>query len=331
MYFFPFLWIYLPQKKQDESNIEFSFLAIKELQVKYPFVQWLDYIKAILPKDVKVDENEIVFLNKQNYFDQLGNVLEETPMRWNNYYIDFRLESLTLILYRTIANYITWRIAEFSIKFLGDKFQQRELQFLAVLSGTQELEPRWKQCVDTTTSYFSISISAQYIRKHYNEYSRVVALEMINNIKDELKDTLMNVPWMDETTRNAALLKLENMKAHIGYPDELMDDKNIMDYYKLTQIDENDYLESALNLKFLEYDRQLRQLHLPVNKTDWRDHSSITEVNAYYYMNKNAMQFPASILQGQFFNVYGPKYLNYGAMGSVIGHELCHGFDGKSF
>jgi len=41
----------------------------------------------------------------------------------------------------------------------------------------------------------------------------------------------------------------------------------------------------------------------------------------------NAMNFPAAILQPPFFDPKRPAVMDYGAMGSVIGHEISHSFD----
>ena len=50
-------------------------------------------------------------------------------------------------------------------------------------------------------------------------------------------------------------------------------------------------------------------------------------VNAYYNPQNNEIVFPAGILQPPFFDPDADDALNYGGMGSVIGHEMTHGFD----
>ena len=50
-------------------------------------------------------------------------------------------------------------------------------------------------------------------------------------------------------------------------------------------------------------------------------------VNAYYEPTKNEIVFPAAILQPSFFSKDFPAAMNFGGIGSVIGHELTHGFD----
>jgi predicted metalloendopeptidase len=50
-------------------------------------------------------------------------------------------------------------------------------------------------------------------------------------------------------------------------------------------------------------------------------------VNAQYSSLKNAITFPAALLQPPFFNVKAEDAVNYGAVGTSIGHEISHGFD----
>ena len=221
-----------------------------------------------------------------------------------------------------------WRITGFSSFFLTETLRKRQLQYSTAVSGKQEQEPRWKECVDISSGSVPISVGALYIRKHFQKDSKAAALDMVNRIKVEFEKILKTVPWMDETTRKAALAKVEKMTTHIGYPDELMDDNKLIEFYKTVTVDENKYLESILKLNVFGTDRAFKKLREAVNKTDWITHAKPAVVNAFYSSIENSIQFPAGILQGQFFNADRPKYMNYGAIGFVIGHEVTHGFDG---
>ena len=52
-----------------------------------------------------------------------------------------------------------------------------------------------------------------------------------------------------------------------------------------------------------------------MDKTDWKRHSRPAVVNAFYSSIENSIQFPAGILQGNFFGSDRPAYMNYGGIG----------------
>ena len=54
---------------------------------------------------------------------------------------------------------------------------------------------------------------------------------------------------------------------------------------------------------------------------------TIFQVNAFYDPTSNGIEFPAGILAAPIYDRRAPMYMNYGAIGMVIGHEMSHGFD----
>ncbi|XP_070505219.1 neprilysin-2-like [Chironomus tepperi] len=302
--------ICLPKEKRRNVTALYNAMTIKAVQARYPYNNWLDYFNAILPNVSQVTDDEIINVSVLSFFDALGPLLEKTPKR-------------------TIANYVMWRMTVSSTSLLTEDLRRRRLQFSTALSGKQEQAPRWKECISVASGSLGAATGAMYVRKYFKHDSKAAALEMVESIREEFIKILESVSWMDEKTRSAALAKARNMTHHIGYPDELMDDEKLIDYYKTVSVDQDKYFESILNInKFGTY-RSFKKLREPVNKTDWISHSGAAIVNAYYSPNKNSIGFPAGILQGQFFSADRPRYLNYGAIGVVIGHEITHGFDDK--
>ncbi|XP_055296722.1 neprilysin-2-like [Sitodiplosis mosellana] len=307
--------ISLPSEARRNFTALYNPYTLKQVQQKYPFIQWVKYINALLPSPLSVDENEVIVINVPSYFNSLGQLLQDTPKR-------------------IIANYMMWRVTKFSSLFLTNEIRKRQLVYNTAISGAQEQDARWKECTDITSGNMeitsgglSIAVGALYVRKYFRHDSKAAALEIVHEIRKEFELLLRKVNWMDDETRKSALNKLKVMSTHIGYPDEIMDNAKIEKYYENLKINENNYLQSVLNMTIFDTDFEFGKLRKPVNKTDWVNFAHTAVVNAFYSVPENSIEFPAGILQEQFFSADRPRYLNFGAIGSVIGHEITHGFD----
>lgn len=173
------------------------------------------------------------------------------------------------------------------------------------------------------------ALSALYVKNHFSEQSKEAALEMVDYIREEFLRILDEIDWMDEETRDEARSKARAISHFIGYPDELLRDELIEDYYKGIELRRNNFYANTRLLRIWSTNYAFSQLRKPNKRGDWKKHARAAVVNAFYNPIENSIEFPAGILQGAFFDAERPKYLNFGAIGYVIGHEITHGFDDR--
>lgn len=95
---------------------------------------------------------------------------------------------------------------------------------------------------------------------------------------------------MDEKTRKSALEKAMSMSTHIAYPDELLDDKKLEEFYENLELNPGDYLQSILNLTQFATNYSFSKLRKPFNKTDWLSHGRPAVVNAFYSSIENSIR-----------------------------------------
>ncbi|XP_034115605.1 neprilysin-2-like [Drosophila albomicans] len=303
-----------PIEKRHNYSELYNLRTPQQLQAAYPYVDWVDYMNALLSEGLSVQDDEIINLIEPPFFDQLGKLLARTPNR-------------------VIANYLMWRIHEFSLSYLSEEFHTRKDKYYMTVDGHQEPRARWKECVDIVSESLSKSVASMYVPKHFDVSSKSSVLEMVTNIRNVFNEILDEVNWMDDMTRLEAKNKLHKMGTYIGYPDEILDNEKLTKYYEKLEIDPNNYLKSYIAFNKFQTNYIFNKLRLPVNKTDLADHAQTTEVDASYSAEGNSIHFPAGILQGDYYNANRPKYMNFGAIGYFIGHEVTHGFDfeGRQF
>lgn len=163
-------------------------------------------------------------------------------------------------------------------------------------------------------SRLSPSIGALYVRRYFNDQSKHHAIEIVENIRSSFIDILHKVKWMDEETKNEAILKAKALVAHIAYPDELTNNTKLEEYYQKLDMDENEYMLNALRLNHFKTEYAIRELYEPVNKTDWLTHATPAMTNAFYsalensirkYLIEHTFRFCFCILKLHFERFYG--------------------------
>lgn len=135
-----------------------------------------------------------------------------------------------------------------------------------------------------------MSVGALYVRRFFNEDSRLRVIEMVEDMRASFIQMIHDVPWMDETTKRKAIGKAQALSAHIGYPDELVNDTKIEEYYAGLELTPDEYLMNALRLNRFKVDYALRQLRKPNNKTDWVKHATPAVNNAFYSAFENSIR-----------------------------------------
>ena len=106
---------------------------------------------------------------------------------------------------------------------------------------------------------------------------------------------------MDDETRKAALDKAESMSTHIAYPDELLDDNKLEEFYAKVDITPGNYLQNILNLTLFGTEYAFEKLRKPVNKSDWVTHGRPAIVNAFYSSIENSIRKRFWFLEGNLF------------------------------
>eukprot|EP00102_Acyrthosiphon_pisum_P014814 XP_008185066.2 PREDICTED: neprilysin-11-like [Acyrthosiphon pisum] len=294
------------EERRDTAKL-YNPMKLADLQQNYPTIPWKEYLNNLL-FPLTIQRDDIIIVNAPKYLSELEILLCSTPKRIS-------------------ANYMIWRFAAQCVNFLTEELRKRELEFLTEQSGKTERVPRWKECVGISSDRFSLAIGSLYVRQFFDESAKNEALEMVDGIREEMNKILSTNDWMDDETRRNAIDKANSMTSHVAYPDELLDDCKLNAFYENLEVNDKDYFTSIMNFtKFLTH-YSFSSLRQPVNKSDWINHSKTAIINAFYSYDENSIQLPAGILQGVFFSSDRPRYMNYGAIGFVIGHEITHGFD----
>ncbi|PRC92579.1 M13 family metallopeptidase [Solimicrobium silvestre] len=183
------------------------------------------------------------------------------------------------------------------------------------------IEPaRWQQSIDALNTALGEEVGQLYVARYFPEEQKNRMLTMVNNLLAAYRESIKNLSWMTPATKVLALDKLAKIKSKIGYPDHWRDYSNL-------QIDASDAVGNRHRSARFEWEYQAAKVDHKVDHDEWM--MTAQTVDAYYDPMGNEIIFPAGHLQAPYFDMNADDAVNYGAIGSMIGHEISHGFDSQ--
>ncbi|OZC04414.1 M13 family metallopeptidase [Rubricoccus marinus] len=278
-----------------DPEARYNKMAWTELVATYPQVRL-----PILLSGSGFPAVDSVIVNQPSYVAALNTMMRRTPLEdWKTW---ARLQTVS-----EAAGLLSKPFAEANFDFFG-----------RTLSGQTADRVRWKKAVGAASGALGEGIGRVYVARHFPPEAKARMDEMIRNLQVAMRQSISELEWMTDETKQAALAKLDDYTFKIGYPDEWED-------YSALDLRPDDLIGNTRKIAAWNWEDMLSDLGQAPDRAEWG--MTPQTVNAYYNPSFNEIVFPAAILQPPFFNVEADDAVNYGGIGAVIGHEFSHGFD----
>src|SRR3954454_14208630 len=186
------------------------------------------------------------------------------------------------------------------------------------VTGQPQQKTREKRALDSLDANLGDVVGERYADKYFPASSKSDIDGMVKNIKAALVKRIDGITWMAPGTKAEAKRKVATMAVGIGYPEKWRD-------YGSLDVRDDDAFGNLDRAHLANYQYQLSKIGKSVDKNEWWLEPQT--VNALNLPLQNALNFPAAILEKGFYDPAADSAANYGAVGSVIGHEISHSFD----
>lgn len=283
--------------RADRRDVSRTYNPVQtdQLETQAPGFPWEIYLQKI-----GLGEVDTVILREADTFKPVAELFARTDVSvWRDY----------LLFHYVSAN----------ADYMPENFAQADFAFYGrVLSGQEEQRPRDKRAIGLVNGFLNQAVGQIYIERFFPEESKRQMVEMFENIRKAFSIRIDNLEWMTDATKVAAQNKLAAMTGKIAYPETWRD-------YGAIKIRPDDLFENIRNARVENRIYLNARLGTVVDRSEWI--TGPQTVNAFYSASRNEVFIPAGYIQSPLFDPGADPAINYGAIGSIIGHEIGHGFD----
>jgi putative endopeptidase len=268
-----------------------------EFEAKAPGLDWDAYFAA-----AGLSNQDSFIVWEPTAFTGEAALVASTPLdTWKDW--------LTFHLINAYGGVLPKAVADTQFDFFGK-----------TMSGIPQQRPRWQRGVGVVNGYLGDAVGKIYAEKYFSPEAKAQGQQLVANLIAAYHKRIAALDWLAPSTKAEAQAKLDTLYVGIGYPDSWRD-------YSGYEVRGDDAFGNAWRGRLFDYHYWVGQLGQPVDKHRWTMEPQT--VNAVNLPLQNALSFPAAILQPPFFDAKAPAAVNYGAIGSVIGHEISHTFDAE--
>eukprot|EP00802_Teleaulax_amphioxeia_P007277 Tamp_07283.p1 GENE.Tamp_07283~~Tamp_07283.p1 ORF type:complete len:799 (+),score=165.87 Tamp_07283:72-2399(+) len=227
--------------------------------------------------------------------------------------------------FATIRSYLRWQAVYSFAPYLSFKVEDELVTYNNDLYGISVLPPRWRKCYFATGEAMDMALSKLFVENYFPEAARDRALDMLQEIRQQLNASIATRSWMDAEAKGQALIKLEHMFLEVGRPSK-WPPSAFETYEQWGGIHPHRFFDNVVATNSFDVQKTVARLGKPIDRRRWGS-SSCTDVNSYYSRKVNGIFIPAGILQSPFYSPTQAEARNYGSVGCICGHEMTHGFD----
>ena len=282
-----------------------------------------DYTKLYNPRDLAT------FLAEQTTLDFRGlftKVLPEQPSQIIVTEPAYFAQLSQLVTDKNFADFKAWLLV-MTVRswssYLNEEMRQISSIYSRALSGSQAARPQQKSAYYLALGMFNQVVGDYYGRRYFGASAKADVEQMVKKMIGVYQKRLEHNTWLSAATREKAIVKLNHLGIHVGYPEKIAP---IFAKLKTVPAQAGGTLfdNTADFIRTIELEN-FAQLTQPVDRDKWE--MGAATVNAYYSPSKNVIVFPAAILQAPFYSLQQSSSANYGGIGAVIAHEISHAFD----
>ena len=183
------------------------------------------------------------------------------------------------------------------------------------------------RCAAYVDEYLKFSLGRFFVTSSFGNRSRDYGDQMMHEVREAFVARVGGLDWMTDGVKKQVVQKAKNVRQMIGYPTsspDLLDAASVAEYHRGLKIT-NDFFANTAELGRWNRQKRWGVLGRPVDAGAFA--MSVAETNAYYRGAGNTITVLAGIMQFPVFSPDLPAYANFGSLGTILGHELSHGFD----